>query len=109
MICSNCRKPFTSPQRSALFCSRSCKTASANFEAARGKQLYRLAYHWALGSGPSFSDLSWLVRQYIREDKEAGREPPPRGPTDMTPSQSYHTKRALKAARQRKLADAPNQ
>lgn len=101
--CSHCGTPFASPQRFALFCSRKCKTDAANLEAARGKQLYRLAYHWRAGNGPSFSDLSWLIDQFRKEDRETGRVPPPREPAGMTVAQSYMTKRQPKVARERRL------
>lgn len=103
--CDHCGGSFQTLQPSALFCSRKCKTDAANLEAARGKQLYRLAYNWRRGKGASFSDLSWLVDQFIREDRETGRRPPPAGPTDMTVSQSYMTRRQPKVARQRRLAN----
>ena len=105
-LCAHCDKPFTSPQRASIFCTRKCKTDAANLEAARGKQLYRLAYNWATGKGTSFSDLSWLARQFVKEDREVGRPPPPPGPTDMTVAQSYHTRRAPKVARARAMRTA---
>lgn len=91
--CNHCGAPFETYRRDAHYCSRTCKTNAANLEAARGKQLYRLAYGWATGNGGSFSDLSWLIRQFVKEDRESGRVPPPAfGPSDMTVSQSYHTR-----------------
>lgn len=101
--CASCGETFLTTQPSALYCSRACKTKEANLEATRGKQLYRLAYHWAMAGGSmgkAFSDLSWLARQYVKEDREAGRAPPPCGPTDMTVSQSYNTKRAPRLRRE---------
>ena len=74
--CPQCSAPFTTTQPNTLYCSRKCKTGAANLEATRGKQLYRLAYGWRSGSGVKFSELSWLVDQWKREDKEAGRPPP---------------------------------
>lgn len=105
--CAHCGEPFQTVQPAAIFCSRKCKTDAANLEAARGKQLYRLAYTWAAaggGMGKAFSDLSWLARQFVKEDREVGRVPPPPGPTDMTVSQSYLTRRAPKVARMRREA-----
>jgi len=100
--CHHCSAPFDTFRREAWFCSRKCKTDSANLEAARGKQLYRLAYGWRKNNKGSFSDLSALVDLFIREDKEGLRPPPPAyKPVDMTPTQSYMTKRAPKVARQR--------
>lgn len=106
--CAHCGEPFQTVQPAAIFCSRKCKTDAANLEAARGKQLYRLAYTWAAaggGMGKAFSDLSWLARQFVKEDREVGRVPPPPGPTDMTVSQSYLTRRAPKVARERRLRE----
>lgn len=91
--CPQCGSSFETYRRDAVYCSRSCKTQAANLEAARGKQLYRLAYGWQNGGEGSFSDLSWLIRQYIKEDKACGRPPPPAyGPSDMTVAQSYYTR-----------------
>lgn len=91
--CAHCLATFETYQRNAVHCSRACKTNAANLEATRGKQLYRLAYGWATGAGGSFSDLSWLIRQYVKEDREAGRQPPQAfGPSDMTVAQSYNTR-----------------
>lgn len=106
--CAHCGEPFQTVQPAALFCSRKCKTDAANLEAARGKQLYRLAYTWAAaggGMGKAFSDLSWLARQFVKEDRDTGRQAPPPGPTDMTVSQSYLTRRAPKVARERRLRE----
>lgn len=103
--CLHCGTSFTSPQRAALFCTRKCKTDAGNLEAARGKQLYRLAMNWAAaggGMGKAFSDLSWLAREFVKEDRKAGRPLPPAGPTDMSVSQSYLTRRAPKLARERR-------
>jgi hypothetical protein len=92
--CHECSASFLTYRRDALHCSRKCKTDGANREAARGKQLYRLAYGWRSKSGGSFSDLSRLVDLFMREDREEGRPPPPAfRPLDMTPMQSYMTKR----------------
>lgn len=74
--CPQCGSPFNTSQPSALYCSRACKTGAANLEATRGKQLYRLAYGWRSGSGAKFSELSYLVDQWRKEDREAGRPPP---------------------------------
>ena len=74
--CPTCGQPFTTNQPATLYCSRACKTKAANLEATRGKQLYRLAYGWRSGSGAKFSDMSYLVDQWRKEDKEAGRPPP---------------------------------
>lgn len=91
--CHHCQTTFETYQRNAMHCSRACKTNAANLEATRGKQLYRLAYGWATKGQGSFSDLSWLIRQFVKEDKEAGRQPPPAfGPSDMTVAQSYNTR-----------------
>jgi len=96
--CAHCLKPLPASQpATAMFCTRKCKTDAANFEAARGKLLYRLAYNWRRGKGPAFSDLSWLVDQFIKEDRESGRPAPPPGPTDMTVAQSYHTRQRASA------------
>lgn len=111
--CAHCGASFETRQPNALFCSRKCKTDAANREAARGKQLYRLVYHWAMagkgpGAGKAMGDLAWLARRYVQEDREEGRQPPPYGPTDMAPHHSYMTKRAPKVARKRRekeLAD----
>lgn len=108
--CAYCGAPFKTPQTGALFCSRAHKTAYANMEAARGKQLYRLVYHWAMaGKGPeagkAMGDLAWLARKYVAEDREDGRAPPPYGPSDMAPHHSYMTKRASKLARKRREAE----
>ena len=75
--CANCNEPYTTRQPGAIYCSRGCKTEAGNLEMRRGKQLYRLAYHWRLGKGASFSDLSWLMDQFIKEDKQEDRPPPP--------------------------------
>lgn len=98
-LCAHCGDPLAETAKaSARFCSRTCKTNDANLEAARGKQLYRLAYRWRKGYGKdevsriSLSNLSWLMDQFIREDREAGRPPPPPGPTDMAVDHSYMTR-----------------
>ena len=75
-VCQECQRLFTSPQPNTLYCSRKCKTSAANLEATRGKQLYRLAYGWRSGSGVKFSELSWLVDQWRKEDRESGRPAP---------------------------------
>ena len=89
--CPECSRPFTSTQPTARTCSRACKTKAANLEATRGKQLYRLAYAWR-HKGAKFSDLSWLMDQFIKEDKERGRQPPPMGRLDgLTTDQAFNT------------------
>lgn len=108
--CPECGEGFTTRQPSAVFCSRACKTAAANLEATRGKQLYRLAYGWrAKGSGVKFSDLSWLVDQFIKEDRERGRPAPPMSRGDMhSTATAFHTfadARRHKAARARAVAE----
>lgn len=97
--CEHCGVQFQTAQ-SARYCSRAHKDAAANLEAARGKQLYRLAYHWALGRKPpkglppseraeytargnkALSDLTWLLDQFINEDREAGVSAPLPGPSN---------------------------
>lgn len=103
--CAECGEPFKTSQPTAAFCSRKCKTDSANLEAARGKKLYRLAYGWREGSGAAFSDVSWLVDQFRREDREQGRPPPPFGRRDgLGIAFAHHTavdSRKQKKARER--------
>lgn len=106
--CANCGAPFASPQPGAIYCSRKCKTDAANLAATRGKQLYELAYGWATGSGAKFADLSWLVRSFVKEDREAGREPPQRSPFSPPIASRYMTAkdvRETKKARQRREAN----
>jgi hypothetical protein len=109
--CAHCGAPFASPQAGAIFCSRKCKTDAANLAATRGKQLYHLAYGWRTGKGGKFSDLSWLVDQFIKEYREAGRAPPVKSPLANGTSAGYLTAKALrdaggKEARKRKLEEA---
>lgn len=98
--CEHCSVQFETTRPEARYCTRAHKTEAGNLEAARGKQLYRLAYNWALGRKPpkglsseeragytqrgnkALSDLTWLLDQYITEDREAGVAPPPPGPTN---------------------------
>lgn len=101
--CPECGEGFQTRQPSATYCSRECKTNAANLEAARGKKLYRLAYHWrkGKGSGVKFSDLSWMVDEFIREDKKAGRPAPPQGETGLQLAANHHTARARALAKQK--------
>lgn len=101
--CPQCGSPFNTSQPSAVYCSRKCKSDVANLEAARGKQLYRLAYGWRRGSGAKFSDLSWLVDQFIREDTAAGRPAPTIERRDHhTTATSYHTARHRRESKQKR-------
>lgn len=97
--CHHCGEEFETGQPFAAFCSREHKEAAHNLEKARGQQLYRLAYGWATGSGASFSDLSWLARQFVKEDREAGRPPPPKATGRPSTAHNYLTN---KDARRRK-------
>lgn len=98
--CSHCGDAFQGARPEARFCSRACKTAAANLEATRGKALYRLAVNWRLGarggdkkvSSKALSDLTWLLDQYITEDRSKGVSPPPPGPTDMAIHHAYATR-----------------
>jgi hypothetical protein len=104
--CSECGKPFQTSQPTASFCSRKCKADSANLEAVRGKKLYRLAYGWRKGNGARFSDLSALMDVFIREDREAGRPPPPFGRRDGENSLlAHYTSTDSRKRRQRNQGD----
>lgn len=97
--CEHCGVSFETTRPEARFCTRAHKNEAANLEASRGKLLYRYAMHWALGrravgtpeqkaqmkatGNTAFGDLTWLLDQFIAEDRAAGVSPPPYGTPDI--------------------------
>lgn len=84
-VCGWCKETFTPRRYDQVFCTGACGDANKNHEAARGKMLYRMVYHWQasggrMGKAPNgagLGDISRMVREMIAQDKREGRLPPP--------------------------------
>lgn len=122
--CEHCGVDFETGQPSARFCTRAHKNASSNLEKARGQAIYRAAYHWRVGTGRmpaggtpeernkikergknAFGDLTWLMDQFITEDREAGVVPPP-GLRPLEYGTAHKPPKRDKSLRERELVDA---
>lgn len=83
MRCAFCGIPFKPRRADAVCCSSECATKFKNLEMTRGKGVYRALYHWrADRKGAHTADnlrfITREIREWIDQDKEAGRPPPPR-------------------------------
>lgn len=79
--CAECRTVFPRRRHDQVFCSPECRFADHNRAMQRGREIYRMAYHWVMGAGPErrslINDLSRAARDWRDADREAGRAPPP--------------------------------
>lgn len=80
--CTECAKPFTRKRHDQVFCSPECRFADHNRAMQRGREAYRAMYHWRLGQGKGqrgslIGTISAMAKQWVEEDKAAGRNPPP--------------------------------
>jgi hypothetical protein len=83
-LCAECGVSFTSPRDNARFCSAAHQRAFQNRMAARGKVLAPFVLAWIAGrggghagthpvAGPSMREITAIARDFIDEDKAAGR------------------------------------
>lgn len=85
--CSECSKGFLPKRHDQVFCSPGCRFEDHNRAMQRGREAYRAIYHWRLGHGKGqrgslISTISTMAKQWVDEDKAAGRSAPPL-PEDM--------------------------
>lgn len=82
MNCPECRKDFKPRRVDQKFCSSPCNTASETRAMKRARVLYRALYWWRYDRKRSARDaLRFIcreIRDWIEEDADAGRPPPPR-------------------------------
>jgi hypothetical protein len=82
MNCPECRSYFEPRRHDQSYCSAICNKAGATRELARARRIYRALYHWRLnrkgeGIGANLKFICSEVASWIREDREAQRQPPP--------------------------------
>ena len=83
-LCKECGKSYMPRRLDQVFCSKPCKTDEQNRALVRGKQAYRMLYHWRLGNGKGsagslLGEASRLARSWVEQDRKEGRLPPPKG------------------------------
>lgn len=80
ITCAECADEFEPRRSDQAFCSVACNKANTNRAQARARRLYNAAYHFRLEHdrfGPNWKFMMREIGSWIREDREAGRPPPP--------------------------------
>lgn len=81
MNCPECRAWFEPKRSDQAYCSAACNKSAATRELARARRVYRALYHWRLdrkgGFGANMRFVCREIANWIREDRERQRLPPP--------------------------------